>query len=285
MSIIYEPTGKAREYSPLAANFYDGCDHGCKYCYAPGIRRKERNEYRDNVRPRSNIVNLFEKDAIKIKGNKKQILFNFMGDPYCARNNLDMITRSCLEVSLENRLPIAILTKGGMRCIQDLELFKKFGRHIKVGASLTFYDEGKSLEWECGAATPKERIKALKIIHEKGIKTWASFEPVIDPIESIKIMEESIPFVDEYKVGKINNFGGLDKKIDWTLFLSNAVDLLRSSKKPFYIKNDLAEAAPKIKLSKEERTADLFCVTPWTKNEGPVELSSGRIYKPDLFNA
>ena len=56
MSIIYEPTGKAREYSPLAANFYDGCDHGCKYCYAPGIRRKERIDYRDNVRPRSDIV-------------------------------------------------------------------------------------------------------------------------------------------------------------------------------------------------------------------------------------
>ena len=34
MSIIYEPKGKAREYSPLAVNLYRGCSHGCLYCYA-----------------------------------------------------------------------------------------------------------------------------------------------------------------------------------------------------------------------------------------------------------
>ena len=33
MSLIYEPKGKAREYSPLALNVYSGgCDHACRYC-------------------------------------------------------------------------------------------------------------------------------------------------------------------------------------------------------------------------------------------------------------
>ena len=31
MSIIYEPRGKAREYSELAVNLYTGCSHGCRY--------------------------------------------------------------------------------------------------------------------------------------------------------------------------------------------------------------------------------------------------------------
>ena len=35
MPIIYEPRGKAAEYSPLAANLYAGCGHGWLYCYAP----------------------------------------------------------------------------------------------------------------------------------------------------------------------------------------------------------------------------------------------------------
>jgi hypothetical protein len=39
MKIIYEPRGAAREYSPLAANLYRGCIHGCKYCYAPACLR------------------------------------------------------------------------------------------------------------------------------------------------------------------------------------------------------------------------------------------------------
>lgn len=35
---IYEPSGKAREYSPLALNLYKGCDHGCNYCYVPDMK-------------------------------------------------------------------------------------------------------------------------------------------------------------------------------------------------------------------------------------------------------
>ena len=34
MNVIYEPKGRAREYSELACNLYRGCTHGCRYCYA-----------------------------------------------------------------------------------------------------------------------------------------------------------------------------------------------------------------------------------------------------------
>ena len=32
MGMIYEPRGRAREYSPLALNVYNKCDHFCRYC-------------------------------------------------------------------------------------------------------------------------------------------------------------------------------------------------------------------------------------------------------------
>lgn len=35
MHIIYKTTGRAREYSELAVNLYQGCAHACAYCYAP----------------------------------------------------------------------------------------------------------------------------------------------------------------------------------------------------------------------------------------------------------
>lgn len=35
--VIYETSGRAREYAQLAMNHYRGCDHGCKYCYAPMV--------------------------------------------------------------------------------------------------------------------------------------------------------------------------------------------------------------------------------------------------------
>ena len=44
MGIIYEPSGKAREYAQLAANLYEGCDHRCTYCFGPkALRKKSRN--------------------------------------------------------------------------------------------------------------------------------------------------------------------------------------------------------------------------------------------------
>jgi len=262
--IIYEPRGKAREYSPLAANFYSGCDHKCLYCYAPSIQFKTKEQY-EIVTPRKDIVSLFEKDAKKMTACQNQVLFNFMGDPYCTANIEHGITRQCLEIALKYRLPIAVLTKGGERCLADLDIFKKYGSHIKVGATLTFHNPEKSLEWENGAALPENRIKALETMHNNGIRTWASFEPVIDPQESIKMIKATLNCCDEYKIGKLNNYKGLDKQIDWTAFLSEVVSILRNAKKQFYIKNDLRKAAPSIELSEYETTADLHCVKPWNE--------------------
>lgn len=264
MSVIYEPRGKAREYSPLAANFYSGCDHKCRYCYAPSIQFKTRDEY-SNVSPRKNIVSLFEADAKKLPFCQRQILFNFMGDPYCTANNEHGVTRQCLEIALKHRLPIAVLTKGGERCLTDLDVFKKFGEHIKVGATLTFRDPELGDQWENGAALPEGRIKALETLHKNGVKTWASFEPVIDPAESLRMIKDTLHCCDEYKIGKLNNFEGLDKQIDWTSFLNEAVIILRGALKRFYVKNDLRRAAPSIELTEMETTADLHCVPPWNE--------------------
>ena len=71
MSIIYKPKGKAREYSPLAANFYNGCDHGCIYCYAPGIKKITREQYL-SVSPRRDILHEIEKDCKKYAYSKSR---------------------------------------------------------------------------------------------------------------------------------------------------------------------------------------------------------------------
>lgn len=267
MSIIYQPKGKAREYSPLAINLYTGCDHKCAYCYAPGIRRDTLDHWAECVTPRRDVIHQLERDCKQYQGSKSQVLLNFMHDPYCHANEQYGLTRKALLLLLEYRIPVAVLTKGGTRAIQDFDVVKKFGRSIKVGASLTFSSEKKSLEWEPFAATPNDRIEMLEKAKENGIKTWASFEPVIDPTESLEIMERSLPFVDEYKVGKLNNYRGLDKQVDWTKFLLSVVEILRNANKPFYIKEDLRREAPTVKLYGNEVLADEFCVPPFESGD------------------
>ena len=63
MNVIYEPKGRAREYSPLACNLYMGCTHGCKYCYAPACMHKKPEAWHEAARARSeNVLKLFERD-------------------------------------------------------------------------------------------------------------------------------------------------------------------------------------------------------------------------------
>jgi len=251
MSLIYEPKGKAREYSPLALNIYNGCDHNCKYCYLKCINS---NLSKPNPTKRNNLIQNLEKE-LKRNNINKQILLSFSGDPYCSYEMESGETRKVLEVLLKYQILIAILTKGGKRCLRDIDIFKKFD-NIKIGATLTFDNEQDSKEWEVGAANPKERLKALEILHDNKIKTFASFEPVIKPKQSLGLMEKTINYIDQYKIGKINHYKGMDKNIDWIKFGKEAVKIMRSNKKDFYIKHDLRKYLPENYLSANEKNMD-----------------------------
>lgn len=256
MSVIYEPSGKAREYSPYAYNLYSGCNHGCKYCYAPAIRRKTRENYLTPV-VRKNILKQFENDCKKLYNLQSQVLFCFMTDPYNDLEEYEKITIESLKIALQYKIPVSILTKSKL-VLRDMDIIKQFGNNITIGMTLTFDNKNDSKEWEPEAAMPEERINVLKIFHDKGIKTWASFEPVIVPGQSLSIMDSVIDYVDLFKVGKLNNYGGLDKKINWNDFLIKSCELLRSNKKNFYIKHDLRQFADGYKLFRNEINMDEF---------------------------
>lgn len=241
MSLIYEPKGKAREYSPLALNVYTGgCDHLCDYCYCQDGRRW------GSVPNKRNLVGL----AADASNANRQVLLSFMSDPYCKAEREHRNTRYALSVLSGWRCSVAILTKGGTRCLDDLHAFKSWpdGR-IKVGASLTFATDYRSLQVEPGAALPSERIEALKILHEEGVQTWASIEPVIDEAESLHVIYESVQFVDGYKVGKLNH---RKSTVDWEAFVVKAVSMIRGAGRKLYVKHDLQPFAPVGFLTAEE---------------------------------
>ena len=264
MSLIYEPSGRAREYSPLAANFYNGCDHGCIYCYGPGCRRTTLENYTQNVQVKKNLEHEILRDSAKYANCRKQVLLNFIGDPYCKTDEKARVTRFALQEFFKNKIPIAILSKGGNRILFDLDLFRKFGEHIKIGQTIGLDSTEDSQKWEPGASVPEERLEVFKVLKSKGIKTWASFEPVIDTKQAIMVLKKSIPYVDEYKIGKIN--GRYDSGQDWTAFLAEVVDILRNEKKPFYIKYDLRIEAPTVKLFGNEVLPDEHCIKPFPED-------------------
>ena len=235
---IYEPAGRAREYSPLALNYFKGCDHGCRYCYVPNMLGRFNSKYQHETVISPEEFGTLEKSAAKMRGCDKQILLSFTGDPYCNAENGE--TRKVLEILNFYGHKVAILTKNPEKALKDLDIIQKFGDRIKIGSTLTFDNEKDSKEWETGAATPQGRIDGLAKFGEVGIKTWASFEPVIIPEQSLNMLKQVSEFITHVRIGKLNNYKGLDKKIDWAKFIFDAVRICRDAKLPFYIKNDLA---------------------------------------------
>jgi DNA repair photolyase len=273
--IIYTPRGKAREYSPYALNIYNGCDHNCKYCYVK-ILKLQRYKLNNEIEPRKDIIEKLEKQ-LKRQEVTEQVLLCFMGDPYCKTDTKYETTREVLNILLKYNIPTAILSKGGKRILRDIDLFKKF-KKIKVGATLTLLDEKESLEYEPNAALPRERIEVLKKLHNEGIKTWVSFEPVIRPLTTYQLLELSYPFVDQYKVGKMNHYI-LGTDVNWGEFGNNIVKKLMEYKNNFYVKKDLYKYM-NIKLDDKYIDQDYLTLKNTRINIIPEET---KVLQPTLF--
>ncbi len=236
MSYIYKPTGKAFEYCELALNLYSGCSGKCSYCYVPSALHVSRETFQENIRAREFDFPQLIKEMEKNRG--KSVFLCFSTDPYNYLDSELKITRQIIEMFSRYEIAPIILTKAGLRSTRDFDLLARIPG-AKYGTTLTFINPEDSLKWEPGAATPLLRISALKEAHGLGIKTWASLEPVIDPDQSLRIIEETHTFVDDYKIGRWNHDSRANA-IDWKTFAEKAVGLCQKFGKKYYVKKDLA---------------------------------------------
>ena len=237
MKVIYEPKGKAKEYSDLATNLFTGCSHGCLYCYVPSVLHIKPEEFHSSVTPRKGVLMHLEREAPKHKG--KEVMLCFTCDPYPKEEMKLMVTRRAIEILHKHGVGVNILTKGGLRAERDFDLLAANPELSRIGATLTFDELHDTLEWEPNAACPEYRYEMLKRAKLKGIRTWASLEPVIDPEQTLQIIKRTVGFVDHYKMGRWN-YDKRANEIDWADFLKRAVELLEKHGASYYIKKDLA---------------------------------------------
>lgn len=236
MKIIYEPRGRAREYAPLSCNLYSGCEHGCRYCYAPAVSRKSRDEFAADVKPRVDILRKLEADLCECVDRASimpPVLLCFMCDAYTPSEARFGVTREAIRAMKGAGLTVEVLTKNGPLAARDFDLLTPQDAHA---ATLTFLDDDASRKWEPGAALPSDRIEALKLAKRHGIRTWVSLEPVIDPVQTLEIIKRTHSFVDKFKVGKVNH---MDISVDWRRFGLEVKCLLDDLGCDHYIKRDL----------------------------------------------
>jgi DNA repair photolyase len=196
-------------------NPYVGCMHACVYCYADYYTKKfsrHQEEWGEFVDVKINSPELLLKEI----GKKKRgiVYISSLTDAYQPLEAKYGITRKILEILARYDWPVIIQTKSTL-VLRDLDVLKKFS-NIEVGFTIISLEEEKSRKLERFASPPKERVKALKILKENGIKTFVFIGPIMPftRIEEIeRIVEETKEFSDEFYFDKLNLKPDLIEKI------------------------------------------------------------------------
>lgn len=218
---IYEPKGAAKEYGDYALNIYDGCPHACPYCYVPLAMHKDRAAFHAHCEPRPGIVDETRKQLEKTGMTGQTIFLCFSCDPfptgYDCTPTLDII-----RLLKEHGNHVQILTKGdGKQCFHLLDSGDWYG--------VTIDGNGGKQEYF--------RMFDLQAAHNRGIKTWVSFEPVVNPVKVLAAMR-TLDFVDKVKIGKLNYFAP-PVPVDWAEFGRAAEAMCQSMGLDYYIKSSL----------------------------------------------
>lgn len=234
---IYQPTGRAGEYGDYAINIYTGCTHGCVYCYAARNAKRWGKDFTE-VEPRKDIVEAVRRQLDREKITDKLIHLCFTCDPYPAAPVDSTPTREIIKAIKESGNHVQILTKGGLRALRDLDLLDGGDW---FGVTLTGTDQ-HIRDKEPGAGLLKERLESLQLAHDRGIKTWVSFEPVYSDNFVFAMIRLTLPYVNLVKIGKLNYY---PSEINWGEFGRQAESLCLALGQGYYIKDDLRKEMEK----------------------------------------
>ena len=224
MKPIYEPKGAAKEYGDYALNIYTGCPHRCFYCYAPNVLHKNKEDFHSCVEPRKKIVEETKKQLEREQIKGKLIHLCFTCDPYPEGYDTTP-TREIIKAIKGSGNNVQILTKGnGSR---DFDLLDE---NDWYGVTLDGDTRGR------GQAREDMLLQSLKSANALGIKTWVSFEPVLDDKKVIFYLEKYHEYFDKVKIGKLNYY---KSNIDWKRFGEYAERMCWQYDIDYYIKESL----------------------------------------------
>lgn len=204
-SMLYQ-TGV--EYGDYTMNHVLGCSHGCKYpCYAFLMKKRfgKIKNYEEWCSPFlvSNTLELLDKEIPRLGDKIQSVQLCFTTDPFM---------EGYPEVSRMSIAAIRKLNNAGIKCttltkgLLPIEL-AEFSKTNEYGITLISLSEEYREKVEPRAATYKDRLAALKKLHEAGCKTWVSIEPYPTPNlieQSLGEILEAVSFVDRIVFGRTN---------------------------------------------------------------------------------
>lgn len=174
------------EYS---MNPYQGCEHGCSYCFARPTHEywgfSAGVDFERKIMVKKNAPELLEQFFQKRNYSPKTIMLSGNTDCYQPAERTFEITRKLLQLCLEYRHPISILTKNAL-VLRDLDILKPLAEQnlVSVSLSIPTMNEEIRRKMEPRTSSTKNKLKAIEILSENKIPTGVMVAPVIPGLTS-----------------------------------------------------------------------------------------------------
>ena len=168
-------------------NPYQGCEHGCIYCFArpthayhdlsPGV------DFESRLFVKPNAAQLLHAALSRPGYECRPIAMGTNTDPYQPIEERWRVTRSLVELLVETRHPFSITTKSD-RVLRDIDLLKQAAdlRLTSVAISITSLDPKVARTLEPRAPQPRKRLAAVKALSDAGIPCHVAIAPVVPQI-------------------------------------------------------------------------------------------------------
>ncbi len=208
-----------------SANPYQGCEHGCIYCYARNSHEywgySAGVDFESRIVVKKNAPALLRKFFDNKNWEPATISLSGNTDCYQPIERKMKITRALLEICLEYRNPVGILTKNAL-VLRDLDLIQELAKMnlVRVMTSITSLDENLRKVMEPRTASYRSRLKVVETLSKAGVPTGIMNAPLIPGLNDMH-MHDVLKAASEagakwagYTVVRLNGaIGGIFK--DW----------------------------------------------------------------------
>ncbi len=174
-------------------NPYQGCEHGCIYCYARNTHEfwgySAGLDFERKILVKKDAPKLLEEKLKSKRWKAATIVLSGNTDCYQPAERKFEITRQCLKVFLKYRHPVGLITKNAL-VLRDLDLLKELSKYNLVGVnvSITTLSEKTRRLLEPRTATITKRLKTVQALSENGIPVNAMLAPMIPGINSHELL-------------------------------------------------------------------------------------------------
>jgi DNA repair photolyase len=173
-------------------NPYQGCEHGCTYCYARNSHEywgfSAGLDFERKIIVKTDAPELFKKFLEKKSWDASTISISGNTDCYQPAERKYRITRQLLEIALEYKQPIGMITKNAL-ILRDTDLLAEMAKLNLVSAymSINSLNEDLRSKMEPRTATSKQRLKVIEELSKAGIPMGVVVAPLVPGLSDHEI--------------------------------------------------------------------------------------------------